>query len=197
MGLAPGAGGSLTTPGLQSLSEAIAEAGYDCMRFELPYRLAGKKSPPKAESEAPRFTKLFRELSDEIGQGRPWVLGGRSYGGRVASLAVAGDLEAAGLVFYSYPLHRPGDSSKPRADHWPLIRVPCLFLEGTADPFCKLGVLKEHLGRLPGGATLHVVEGGDHALKVAGSRAPDGKPRSEREVCRELGGVVADWLATL
>jgi hypothetical protein len=78
--------------------------------------------------------------------------------------------------------------------HWPAIRVPCLFLEGTQDPFCNLDLLREHLPSLGGPATLHVVEGGDHSLQVRASSSSDGRPLSPARVMAELAPVVSSWL---
>jgi uncharacterized protein len=191
--LTHGAGGDLNTPGLKALAEGLAAAGHLVVRADLPYRAAGRSTPPAAEKSVPGFTESFLEAKHLFGPEERWVVGGRSYGGRVASMAVAEGLESAGLLLYSYPLHRPGDPSQPRIAHWPKIEVPALFLEGTNDPFCDLDLLNTLLPQLGGPATLHLVQGGDHSLKVAAARAPDGKPRSERTVVLGLVQVIEDW----
>lgn len=99
------------------------------------------------------------------------VIGGRSFGGRVASLlcAAAAEHPAAsrivGLVAISYPLHAPGrpDPTLVRADHWPDIRVPVLLLSGDADPFARIDLLRAAVARL-GQAELVVYPGQGHAL---------------------------------
>jgi len=115
----------------------------------------------------------------------------------VASMAVAGGLEAAGLLLYSYPLHRPGDPSQPRTEHWPQITVPSLFLEGTNDPFCDLEVFRRHVPRLGVAPSVHVVEGADHSLKVARANSPEGKAHSEAVVITALVPVIEDWAGSL
>lgn len=192
--LAHGAGGDRNTAGLKALAEGLAGAGYLVVRPDLPYRAAGRSSPPLAERSVPGFVRIFASAVAELGDGVPWVAGGRSYGGRVASMAVADGLEAAGLLLYSYPLHRPGDPSQPRVEHWPRITVPSLFLEGTHDPFCDQEVFHRHLPDLGGPATVHLIEGGDHSLRVAKLRAPDGKARSEAAVVQSLVPVIGEWL---
>jgi uncharacterized protein len=81
------------------------------------------------------------------------ILGGHSFGGRVATLAAAGPLSdrCAALVCLSYPLHRPGapDAWQERVAHWPAIRCPVLLLSGEADPFARIDQLREAIGRLP------------------------------------------------
>jgi uncharacterized protein len=192
-----GAGGNLDTPGLVALAEVVAGSGHLAVRADLPYRAAGRKTPPAAERSVAGLSASFEEAKRRFGPGKRWVVGGRSYGGRVASMAVADGLEVAGLLLYSYPLHRPGDASQPRVEHWPKIRVPVLFLEGTDDPFCNLELFDRLLVRLGGEATVHLVAGGDHSLKVPAARAADGKGRSERAVVKSLAPAIERWAAGL
>ncbi|MGH2718360.1 MAG: alpha/beta hydrolase family protein, partial [Actinomycetota bacterium] len=126
--------------------------------------------------------------------GKRWAAGGKSYGGRVASLAVAGGMQVAGLVFYGYPLHPPGKPESLRVGHWPEITVPCLFLQGSHDTFCTLELLRQHLPELGGPATLHVVEGGDHSLQIRAKDVPDGKAMTAPVTLARLAPLVARWL---
>jgi hypothetical protein len=192
--LTHGAGGDVHGAGLQALAQGLAALGHTVVRFNLPYREAGRSSPPAAEKSVPGYREGFEAARARIGDERPWAAGGKSYGGRVASLAVAEGMEAAALVFYGYPLHPPGKPESLRVAHWPAIKVPCLFLEGTQDPFCNLDLLREHLPSLGGPATLHVVEGGDHSLQVRASSSPDGRPLSPARVMAGLAPVVSSWL---
>jgi hypothetical protein len=192
--LTHGAGGDVHGAGLQALAQGLAALGHTVVRFNLPYREAGRSSPPAAEKSVPGYREGFDAGRARIGDERPWAAGGKSYGGRVASLAVAEGMEAAALVFYGYPLHPPGKPESLRVAHWPAIKVPCLFLEGTQDPFCNLDLLREHLPSLGGPATLHVVEGGDHSLQVRASSSPDGRPLSPARVMAGLASVVSSWL---
>lgn len=192
--LTHGAGGDCRGPGLTALARGLAALGHSVGRFDLPYRLAGRKTPPAAEQSAPAFSDALEAAHAQRPDVPVWAAGGKSYGGRVASIAVAQGLDAAALVFYGYPLHPPGRPDRLRVEHWPSIRVPCLFLQGSHDPFCDLGLLRAHLPSLGAPATLEVVEGGDHSLKVAASRSPDGRPRSESEVLGALVALVAVWL---
>ncbi|MGH2810933.1 MAG: alpha/beta family hydrolase, partial [Actinomycetota bacterium] len=111
--LTHGAGGDLSSPGLKGFSAALAAAGHLSVRANLPYRTAGRKTPPAAERSVGGLTALFEEARQQFGPQAIWVAGGRSYGGRVASMAAAEGLAAAGLIFFPYPLHRPGDPSRP------------------------------------------------------------------------------------
>jgi predicted alpha/beta-hydrolase family hydrolase len=194
--LTHGAGGDIRGAGLTALAEGLAERGHLVLRFDLPYRAAGRKSPPAAEKSIDGFVSVLEEAKSKFGKS-DWVLGGKSYGGRVASMAVANGLEAKGLVFYGYPLHPPGRPESLRVSHWPSIAVPCLFLEGTNDPFCDLKLLKKHLPKLDGKHETVVIQGGDHSLKVSGAQSKDGQARSAESMMGELAGTVSDWAKTL
>ena len=114
--------------------------------------------------------------------------GGKSLGGRIASMCVADGMPAAGLVFLGYPLHAPGKSDRPRADHLERITVPMLFIEGTRDPFADPAVLGSVLERLGDRATLEPVEGGDHSFHVRGPKADD------REIGAALAAIAAPFV---
>lgn len=195
--LTHGAGGNLHTPGLKALSAGLADAGHLVLRADLPYLAAGRKTRPAAEKSVDGFTALADDARQKFGPDDAWVFGGRSYGGRVASMAVASGLQAAGLLLYSYPLHRPGKKSELRVQHWPQVNVPSLFLEGTRDPFCDLELLRKHLGSLGAPATVHVIPGAEHTLKVSAAHAESGKAQSEEATVKSLIPVVTDWLRTL
>lgn len=169
--------------------------GHLVVRFDLAYREAGRASPPAAEKSVPGYFDVFDAARSEHGEER-WVVGGKSYGGRVASLAVAAGMGARGLIFYGYPLHAPGRADRPRVEHWGDIGVPSLFLQGSNDAFCDLVVLRDHLGLLQD-ARLEVVQGGDHSLKVSASRAPDGVARSPERVLSDLEPVIAEFLGNI
>jgi len=101
------------------------------------------------------------------------VLGGRSMGGRMCSMAVAEGLPAAGLALISYPLHPPGRVDKLRIDHFPDLHLPCLFVSGTRDPFGTPDQLESHTRSIPGPVTHVWIEGGRHDLKGADSQVAE------------------------
>jgi predicted alpha/beta-hydrolase family hydrolase len=106
----------------------------------------------------------MRSLRDLLGTDLPKsVIGGHSYGGRVASL-LAAEIEPAGLVLLSYPLHRPGHPEELRVDHWDKIACPVLLLSGDRDQFARIDLLQESVHRLPH-AELHVYPGLRHGLQ--------------------------------
>lgn len=190
--LTHGAGGSLDTPGLVALCDAIAQRGHLAIRTNLPYREASKKAVARASRAAEAFKVIFRSAQEHAPR-TPWIVGGKSFGGRIASMAVADGLPAVGVLFYGYPLHPPGKPDRLRVDHWPDVKVPCLFLQGTRDTFAEPDLLEEYLRRLPRRARLHRVEGGDHSLRVSKAAAPDGVARSPVEVVAGLGEIIDGW----
>jgi uncharacterized protein len=194
--LVPGAGGTLDGEGLTALAELLAALGRPTVRANLPYREVGRP-PPRAERSVASFGRVVAAAEQALPDvPPPWVLGGGSYGGRVATLAVAEGHPAAGLLCYGYPLHPPGRPDRLRVEHWPRVAVPCLFLQGDRDPFCDLDLLRAHLERLPR-PTLHVVAGGDHILRVSKRASPSGTPSSPAVTIAGLGAVVSSWLRTL
>jgi predicted alpha/beta-hydrolase family hydrolase len=181
-----GAGGDINERSLLAVASAAAAAGALVMRARFAYRVAGKRAPDRM----PLLLASARETIDAAlalpnAGGRMLVLGGRSMGGRVASLVVADGLEAAALVFLSYPLHPAGKPDKLRAAHLPAIRCPMLFVQGDRDTLCDLALLRPVLERLGARARLSLFAGADHGMKKA---PPD---EIARVVLEFVGGVAA------
>ncbi len=195
--LTHGAGGDLDGAGLVALAELLAEEGSLVVRVNLPHREAGQRGAPRADRAVGPYRSIVEQVRARYPRERRWVLGGKSYGGRVASMAVADGLACAGLLFYGYPLHPPGKTDQLRVSHWPKVPVRCLFLQGERDTFCNLEVLEDNVTKLPRRATLHVVPGADHSLDIKASASPDGTRRAAPEVIARLGDVVRSWLHTL
>lgn len=197
--LLPGAGGDLHGDGLVALAEVLSAGGAPVVRANLPYREAGRR-PPRADRSVRGLVQVAsaaRDLLAQHGVTGPLVLGGKSYGGRVASMAVAADAvdEVLALLFYGYPLHPPGRADQLRVDHWPDVGVPCCFVQGSRDPFGTPDELTPHLRRLPRRATVVAVDGGDHSLRVTRASSPDGVARGEGAILRgEVGQLVLGWL---
>src|SRR5205807_8496771 len=135
--LAHGAGAGRNAAPLVACARALAAAGIPSLRFDFPYRAAGRKAPDRP----PVLLGAVREAAADLAQRtgllpERLVLGGRSMGGRYCSLAV-GDpddpLPALGLVLLGYPLHPAGRPDNLRVEHFPRLRVPVLFLSGDRD----------------------------------------------------------------
>jgi predicted alpha/beta-hydrolase family hydrolase len=167
--LAPGAGADRTQASLVAIDQAAAGLGAHVHRMDFPYRKAGRKAPDRA----PVLVRAVEEEASAMGGPDPLVLGGRSMGGRMCSMAVAGTRSGAevagrpvaGLLLVSYPLHPPGRPDKRRVEHLPALQVPCLFVSGTRDAFATPAELEEATAAIPGPVTHAWAEGRDHGLR--------------------------------
>ncbi len=195
--LAPGAGGTFETPGLVGLCDVIAKGGHTAVRVNLPYRQAGRKGTPRAERTIGPYREVAKAAAKAIEAKKGWVLGGKSYGGRVATLAVAEGLKCKGLLCYGYPLHPPGKHEKLRVEHWPRVHVPVLIVQGTRDTFGGPDEFEVHLGKFPRRTTMVAVEGGDHSCRVPAKHSPDGRARSEAAALATYARPIVDWLDAL
>jgi hypothetical protein len=125
--------------------------------------------------------------AEEAGSpGEPVWASGKSFGGRMASMAVADGMSAAGLVYLGYPLHPPGRPDKARDEHLPGITVPMLFLQGRNDPFAiPNDQLDEVVARIGPTATLEWIDNANHSFEVKGAKRP----------AAEIGGSLAPRVA--
>jgi len=170
--VAHGAGAGMDHPFIQGFSEELAGAGVSALRFNFPYLEAGRKSPGSPK-DATAAVVAAVEAATARTDGRPVFAGGKSYGGRMASMAAADGMPAAGLVFLGYPLHAPGRADQPRDEHLYGLEVPMLFLQGTKDPFADSDVLGEVLRKLGKRATYVAFEDAGHSFE----RSRKDKPR--------------------
>ncbi len=158
-----GHGAAGTAASLRPYVEGLRRRDVEAVAVELPKR--GRGSPVKAEQAVPSFLAAVRHDG-------PVVIGGHSYGGRVASLAAA-QAPFTGLMLFSYPLHRPGGADwESRTAHWPRISCPVLLLSGESDPFARLPLLRQAFGLLPE-AELFTYPGVGHGLGTALNAALD------------------------
>jgi uncharacterized protein len=162
--LAPGAGSDRNHSCLVAIEQAVKPLPVE--RMDFPYRKAGRKPPDRAPvllaavvAEAEALVQRAKKKPGTL------LLGGRSMGGRICSMAVADGLPAAGLVLISYPLHPPGKPDKLRTEHLPRLQVPCLFVHGTKDPFGTPEELQQATATIPGKVTHMWIEGRGHDLK--------------------------------
>jgi hypothetical protein len=177
--LFPGAGSSADHPSLVAIEAALAPVPV--ARADFPYRREGRKAPDRAPKLVACVVEEAGRLADRAGVDPTRVaLGGRSMGGRMCSMAVAEGLPAAALVLISYPLHPPGRPENLRVAHFPELRLPCLFVSGTRDPFGAPVELEAHTAAIPGPVTHVWLDGGRHDLKG----------RDE-----EIAEVVRGWLS--
>ena len=164
--LAPGAGADRAQATLVAIDQAVAGDGVIVARMDFPYRKAGRRAPDKPPVLVGAVVAEATALSDSAGVAPANVfLGGRSMGGRMCSMAVAGGLPARGLVLISYPLHPPGRPGQLRVEHFGSVKVPCLFVSGTRDAFGSPEELMAETAAIAGPVTYHWIDGKDHGLR--------------------------------
>ncbi len=186
--LTPGASGGRDHPALVAVEDAVAAddelAGFGVLRHEFAYQR------PVIGNVVDELMADYAGLTEGLVGGaaedrrRRMVLGGRSFGGRACSMAVAEGLPAAGLVLLSYPLHPPGKPEKLRVDHFGDIKVPCLFVSGDNDPFGTPAEFAKHLPKIGGEVSTVFVSGGGH------------NPASAARL-EQIASAVTGWLRSL
>ena len=189
--LAHGANNDMDYPLIAGLHEKLARQGLVTVRFNFPYAEEGRKRPDPDEVLEGVYRLVLEYVAElEEFKGLELYLGGKSMGARLAAQLVAREVGASGLVFLGYPLHSPGKPENLRDQ--PLYQLPCptLFIEGARDPFCRLDLLGEVLGRMPVRSDVHVIPKGGHSFETGGgAMAPD----LPDEICR----VILGWMDSL
>ena len=188
--LGPGAGGTRMTPQLLAVAAALDPKRYTTLLFNFPYQEAKRSFPDAAPVLENTFTALARHAREHLGA-RTVILGGRSMGGRMASMAVSsGAVACDGLAFLAYPLHPPGQEEKIRDAHLAAIKVPMLFLQGTRDVFARLELLKGVVKKLGSRAELKLFEDADHSFKT-----PRGAALNTKQTEAAMIAELTDWLS--
>jgi len=185
---AHGAGGNLADRGVVATAKVLREHGLHTVRFNFVYR-ERKSSRPDA---MPKLTACIQAVVEhtrrELNPDR-LILGGRSMGGRAASMMAAEGFACDGLLLLAYPLHPPGRPEQLRSAHLPSIRVPTLCINGTRDAFCTRSLMEDVMKTLPPTWRMHWIEGADHSFHVLKSTG-----RSADEVLREIGAITRQWV---
>jgi predicted alpha/beta-hydrolase family hydrolase len=198
--LAHGAGAPMTSPFLETITRLLIERGLRVSRFEFPYMAArregGKRRPPpKAERLTDDYRQVVAAFSAEPPRGQALLIGGKSMGGRVASL-IADDCFAqgriAGLVCLGYPFHPIGKPDQLRTSHLENLRCPTLIVQGERDPFGARVEIEDY--QLSPSIRFHWAGDGDHDL---GPRGGSGYTRSSNlAAAADAVGTFARDLAT-
>jgi predicted alpha/beta-hydrolase family hydrolase len=184
---AHGAGGHKDDQAMRRLAAALEPLGVEVVRFNFPYREAGAKRI----DPMPVLKQSFVSMAEKT-KARPLILGGRSMGGRVASMLAAEGFECDGLLLAAYPLHPAGRPEKLRDAHLPDIRCPVLCFNGTRDALCRPDLMKRTLQTVTAAWTMHWIVGADHSFKVLRSSG-----RTDAQVDDEVGEAARRWLAKI
>jgi len=141
---------------------ALGARGIDVVRFNFPYRSRGSRLPDRMPELKAAFAAVVEPLR---GDGRKLIIGGRSMGGRVATMLAADGFACDGLLLFAYPLHPAGQPEKLRDAHLPRIKVPVLCFNGTRDALCQRDLMERALETVATDWEMHWLEGADHSLK--------------------------------
>lgn len=186
--IAHGAGAGYRHPFLLGFARALGERDVATVRFNFPYLEAGRRMPGPAAHAIATWTAI-EAFATEFGDGVPVWASGKSYGGRMASMAAAeGAIAPAGLIYLGYPLHPPGEPAKARVAHLPDVPQPQLFVEGTNDPFIAPHEQLEQAVASCRDAEIAWVDGGGHSFEVKGRKRP------ADEIGASLAPLVVDWM---
>jgi predicted alpha/beta-hydrolase family hydrolase len=183
--MAHGAGAGMQHAWMTAMAAALVARGVAVLRFNLPYMQRGSK---RVDPPALCHAAISAAAARAGEEGLPVFLGGKSFGGRMSSQAVAAGLAARGLIFLGFPLHPPDKPGIERAEHLARVTVPMLFLSGTRDEFAGLELLRPVVAKLPT-AKLDLIEGADHGFKVKGQK--------EAATLADLAGRAAAWMAAI
>ena len=175
--LTHGAGGNAQSGLLVALAEAFAGAGFTVLRCDLPFRQFRRFGPPRPGDAARDREGLKNAIAAmrKLVSGRVFI-GGQSYGGRQASMFLAEEKLADGLLLLSYPLHAPSRPEQPRTQHLPQLHVPTLFVHGTRDPFGSIEEIEAARKLIPAKTELLIVEGAGHDLGFKGKTKREDLP---------------------
>ncbi len=188
--IAHGAGGPMYSPFITYFHGELAKNGFLTAKFNFPYMEAGRRVPDRSEVLKASFVKIVDVVRSSPYRPRRVILGGKSMGGRMASMIVADGVDVDGLFFLGYPLHSPGKLGGLRDAHLYGISKPMLFISGTNDAFASRELLEKVIAKLDRKARVYWVEGGDHSFKTrAGKRE---LARTYQEVLATLVGWVRE-----
>ena len=188
---AHGAGGSMSDRGMLATADAFRDHGIGVVRFNFLYkeRRSGRPDPMPVlmETTAAVVARARAELSPER-----VVIGGRSMGGRAASMLAADGYAADGLLLLAYPLHPAGKPEKLRDAHLSKIRMPVLAFSGTRDALCTRELMERALQTVTAPWDMRWIEGADHSFHVLKSSGTN-----DAAVMADIAASSAAWLARL
>jgi predicted alpha/beta-hydrolase family hydrolase len=185
------AGGSLCYKGLLSGTRAIGSRGLDIVRFNFLYKEKRSSRPYPMPRLKETTAAVVARVREELGP-KTLIIGGRSMGGRAASMLAADGFDCTGLFLLAYPLHPPGRPDQLRDAHLPAIRVPVLCVNGTRDAFCTPELMNRAIERVTAPRQMHWIDGADHSFHVLKSSG-----RDDAQVMTEVADVAEAWVSHL
>lgn len=186
-----GAGGNLADRGVVKTAEVMRSIGMHTVRFNFAYRERKISRPDPMPQLTACVTAVAEHAKAEL-RPRRLIIGGRSMGGRAASVLASQGFDCDGLLLLAYPLHPPGRPQQLRSAHLPDIKVPVLCINGTRDDFCTPSLMADVLKTVGYNWIMHWIDGADHSFHVLKKSG-----RTDEDVMREIGSVASSWLRTI
>jgi hypothetical protein len=174
---AHGAGSHMDHRSMVQLAQVLRDRGFDVVRFNFLYREKGSRATDRMPRLQDCFAAVVKRACIEL-DSKKLIIGGRSMGGRAASMLAAEGFACDGLLLLAYPLHPARQPEKLRDAHLPRIKVPVLCINGTRDPLCDRVLMQRALDRVQTRWQMHWLEGKDHSFPVTD----------------EVGEVAGRWL---
>jgi predicted alpha/beta-hydrolase family hydrolase len=188
---AHGAGGNMSDRGMLALSSKLRAIGIDVVRFNFPYSEKRSRRPDPMPIVEQTIAAVCSEVRQRLAP-RRLIIGGRSMGGRAASMLAADRFACDALLLLAYPLHPAGKPEQLRDAHLARIGVPVLCFNGTRDALCRRDLMEGVVARVSTNWTMHWLEGADHSFRVNKSTG-----RADSEILTEIGDATRAWLSRL
>jgi uncharacterized protein len=188
---AHGAGGNMSDRAMLATANAFRAHGIGMVRFDFLYKARGSGRPDPMPVLMETTAAVVARVREELSPKRV-VIGGRSMGGRAASMLAADGYAADGLLLLAYPLHPAGQPAKLRDAHLPKIRMPVLAFSGTRDPLCTRALMERALTTVTTSWEMRWIEGADHSFHVLKSSGTN-----DAAVMDSIAGQSAEWLGRL
>ena len=188
---AHGAGGHMRDRSMTGIADVLRARGVDVVRFNFLYREQGSHRPDPMPRLQQCLQAVIARVREEL-QAPSLIVGGRSMGGRVASMLAAEGADWDGLLLLAYPLHPAGKPEKLRDAHLPRIRMPVLCFNGTRDALCRRDLMERALHEVSAPWEMHWLEGADHSFHVLKSSGT-----TDHDVLEEVAASSERWLSRL
>lgn len=187
---AHGAGAGMTHNFMEAVATGLAARNIATLRYQFPYMEHGARRPDTPAVAQATVRAAGAVAATQLPQ-LPLIAGGKSFGGRMSSLAQAKEPlpGVRGLCFFGFPLHPADKPAADRGDHLADITVPMLFLQGNRDALAEVTLLEPLAASLGRRATLHLIENADHSFHV-----PARSGRKDSDVTTEILDVMAAWV---
>jgi predicted alpha/beta-hydrolase family hydrolase len=185
---AHGAGGNMNDRGVFQTATALRDRGFGVVRFNFLYKEKKSGRPDPMPRLKDCLSAVIARTREEL-EPKTLIIGGRSMGGRAASMLTADGVVCDGLLLLAYPLHPPGKPEQLRDAHLPSIKVPVLCFNGTRDPFCTPALMEEVLKRVKTDWEMRWIEGADHSFHVLKSSGT-----TAGEVLESMADICAQWV---